>query len=243
MTLPQAVSFSSSTATCQCGTICSDDAPIRRTSAPNGRGASLWRLHPLGDPEIRVALRAAVAILEKNALSVEEVPLGGGYVRADLIAVSGESIHVVEIKADRDRLHRLEEQGRVYGTFADRVTLVVGWRHAAAALRRAPHWWGVWLAERTEPCNAGGFTVALVPLREGLTNPNQKREAVADLLSRSDALALLQRLGADCGVRSKRRADISARLADASSQIELREAVRDHWARNPREIRDPEWAK
>lgn len=242
MTLPIILDMAPSAAACACGTLCIDDVPLRRNSAPDGSGASLARVRPLGDAEIRVALRLAVSLIEKDSLAVEEVPLHGGYVRADMITFSANSIHVVEIKGDRDRLDRLREQGRVYSTFADRVTLVVGWRHAAAALRRAPHWWGVWLAERVEPCNEGGLGVALVPLREALVNPDQKREALADLLTRNSALALLHRLRADRGVRSKARAAISARLADASSSAELRRAVRDHWAQHPPMIRARQWA-
>lgn len=145
-------------------------------------------------------------------LILEELPLRGGYVRVDVAVMTPGALHVYEIKSDRDRLDRLPEQMRLYNAVADRVTLIVGWPHAVAAMRRAPAWWEVWLAERGD-----GGAVALVPLREGGPNPEVCVRTVASLLSREAALSYLAELGADAGARSKPRDVLYARI-DAALQ-------------------------
>lgn len=168
-------------------------------------------------------------------LVIEELPLRGGYVRADVAVLSPSKLHIYEIKSDRDRLDRLPEQLRLYEEVADRVTVIVGWRHAVKTLRSTPPSCGVWLAER----GVRG-TVRLVPLRADVQNTRVRARAVAALLPRDDALAFLTARGADAGVRSKPRDVLYDRIgvhvsapADTAARrlAELRQHVLAYWCR------------
>lgn len=211
------------------------DDPFRQSAAPDGLGAALARRQPLSDQEIRSVLHGALKRRPSDACGcaiADEVPLGGGYVRADVVTFSPNALHVFEIKGDRDHLHRLDEQARSYSEVADRVTLVVGWKLAAEALRRIPYWWGVWLAERESEEHA-----VLVPLREGEQNQMCRAIARAELLSRAEALALLTDLGASAGVKSKSRDAVIAKVAAAVSADEVRRALWRKWSNYSTNIR------
>lgn len=172
-----------------------------------------------------------------TAVAVEELPLRGGYVRADVAIVRPTSLHVYEIKSDRDRLDRLPEQRRLYGEIADYVTLVVGWRHVLPAMRTVPHWWEVWLAE----ADVSGRP-SFVPLRAGVRNPDVHIAALASLLSRDEAISFLTDSGAATGTRSLPRAALYSRIAEAlqgeqpvpgasTGLVRLRQRVHAYWCR------------
>src|ERR1035441_10347577 len=75
---------------------------------------------------------------------IDELTIGGGRNRIDLALVNG-VLHGFELKSDFDSLCRLPEQVQAYGMVCDRVTLVVGERHAEHAVQLVPDWWGVLL--------------------------------------------------------------------------------------------------
>ena len=105
------------------------------------------------DHDIRAALRRTVVRrAEERPMTrvIEELGVLHGWNRID-IAILGRKLHGYEIKSDRDTLDRLPQQVASYNQVFDLVTLVVGWRHAAAAMREAPRWWGITLAESNSP--------------------------------------------------------------------------------------------
>lgn len=169
-------------------------------------------------------------------LLLEEFPLRGGYVRADVAVLAPIMLHLYEIKSDRDRLDRLAEQMRLYNELADRVTMVVGWRHVVRVMRQTPHWWEVWLVERTP-----GDSLLLVPLREGAPNPGLSVSAIASLLSRDEALSFLEDLEAANGLRSKPRDVLYFRIGEVLQSkpeleqsrdlVRLRQRVHSYWCR------------
>jgi hypothetical protein len=173
-------------------------------------------------------------------LLLEEFPLRGGYVRADVAVLEPIMLHLYEIKSDRDRLDRLAEQMRLYNELADRVTMVVGWRHVVRVMRQTPNWWEVWLVERTP-----GGTLILVPLREGAPNPGLSVSAVASLLSRDEALSFLEDLEAANGLRSKPRDVLyfqigevlqsKPELEQSRDLVRLRQRVHSYWCRRARQ--------
>lgn len=209
----------------------------------------------LTDADIRAALFASLAadgLLSRDdrrvtdsdnvsAFVVQELPIRGGFVRADVVVVSPSAVHVYEIKSDRDRLDRLPEQVRTYSTVADYLTIVTGWNHAAEVLRVAPRWAEVWLAERTER-----GSVSFVPLRGRMRNPELQPRGLASLLSRDEALSLLTQMGAAVGFRSKPSGVLHERIAEASLQsvgLErvsalklLRPRVRDYLFHRDRQV-------
>ncbi len=155
-------------------------------------GPFLGRDTRLSDAEIRAALRlqrGAVRLAE-GSLVLEEVECWRGYVRADYLCVFDGALSVIEIKSDRDTLRRFDEQVRVYSAVADRVTLVVGWSLAARALRAAPSWWDVVLAERDEMSH-----VRFVPLRDGAPNGDVATHALTAMLPMNEVRGIARDAG------------------------------------------------
>jgi len=168
--------------------------------------------NPLSDAEIRHSVRTATSEAD---ICLEEVECWRGYARADFICLSAGVVSIIEIKSDRDSLHRFAEQARVYNSIAERVTLVVGWNLAARALRIAPNWWDVVLAERD------GSAVRLVQIRDGCPNPDSNIGGLIEMLP----VAEVRRLAAGLGVASSgARADVERRLAASHA---LEQSVRD----------------
>lgn len=202
---------------------------LRRSGGPGARGPFLEPEATLSDADIRVVLSAMLVSDEgvcDGAVLLEEVELWRGHVRADMVFASPAGLHIFEIKSDRDRLHRLDEQMRVYNAVADHVTLVVGWQLAAEALRRTPHWWEIWLAER-----APNQPMSLVPLRLLTRNPHVDTAAIARLLPVNVALEALRARGADQGFRSKSAQRIRDAVSNVLSLQELRLEI-SQWLRS-----------
>ena len=158
---------------------------------------------------------------DPDTLILQELGLRHGAARVDVAVVNG-TLHGYELKSDSDSLGRLDRQARIYGSVLDRVTLVVGRRHAEAAMRMVPDWWGVQVAEMGP---RGGVLFSSV--RRAKNNPSQDPVAVAKLLWRDEALAFLRELKAEMGFRSKPRAVLYARLAEVASPKEIRTRVLD----------------
>ena len=178
----------------------------------------------MNDLDIRNVLRAQLIrryAKDDDALVLEEVGIGHGAARIDLVVVNHQ-LHGYEIKSDRDSLERLPDQIQAYSSIMDRVTLVVGYRHAYEALMMVPEWWGVRLAETRRQ----GGTVVLSGARPARHNPGVDLAAAVALLWRSEALAILQEMGAAGGVRSKRRREIYRRLVEVSDPDGLRSRIR-----------------
>jgi hypothetical protein len=151
---------------------------------------------------------------------IEELGLCRGQVRIDLAVVNG-VLHGYEIKSDRDRLDRLSSQAEVYGMVVDCATIVVGPRHLEEVLRMVPDWWGV-----LQVIGAGD-SVRIEAVRSSRENPGQVSRAVAELLWREEALALLESRRAAHGVRTKPKAAVWDRVCEAFDLSEIAAAVRD----------------
>ncbi len=158
--------------------------------------------NPLSDAEIRRAIRVATSDAD---ICLEEVECWRGYARADFVCLTAGVVSIIEIKSDRDSLHRLSEQARVYSSIGERVTLVVGWNLAVRALRAAPNWWDVVLAERE-----GRSEVRLIQIRDGGPNPGSNMRGMPAM----PPVAEVRRLAGALGVVSPgARADVVRRLA------------------------------
>ncbi len=163
---------------------------------------------------------------------VEEFAVGRGSVRIDLAVLNGR-MHGYEIKSAADRLDRLGQQAEGYSAVFDTVTLVTEQRHLAQALAVIPDWWGVVLAEPA----AGGFRLRSV--RPGGCNPEIDPTRLAELLWKSETLALLRSAGAKNISERHGRPELWARLAQLLSLSRLRHAVlvtlrqRQGWRADP----------
>jgi hypothetical protein len=176
------------------------------------------------DQDIRAVLKAE--LLRKyggddNTLVLDELGIRHGMARLDLVVVN-HRLHGYEIKSDYDSLKRLPDQIRVFNSVVNRMTLVVGYRHAYKAMEMIPDWWGVRLAEQNEKKGI----IILKNARLPHDNPSVDTNAFVTLLWRDEALGMLEEIGAAEGVRSKNRAAIYRRLVEVSEPEYLHAKIR-----------------
>ncbi|NQD37782.1 MmcB family DNA repair protein [Permianibacter sp. IMCC34836] len=127
---------------------------------------------------IRTALcQQLQSSVRPSPVVLEELRLGRGVVRADVVAVYGH-LDCYEIKSSRDTLQRLVKQGWQYGRVFDHVTLVTAVRHLDAALDLIPDWWGVMIVDETHE--------RLTWQRSPHANPGFSPLALAQLLEREE---------------------------------------------------------
>ena len=166
---------------------------------------------------------------DDDTLMLDELGILNGMTRIDIAVVNGEMTGF-ELKSERDTLERLPTQRDLYNLVMDRVSLVVAENHRTKAIEMIPDWWGVWIARSVE-----GGRVEVLQERDALKNQMIDAETVCSFLWRDEALAILDRIGASRGVKSKPREAIYRRLAETMSleaiQTEVRSAlkVREGW--------------
>jgi hypothetical protein len=161
------------------------------------------------DADVRAAVRAKLQASHQNdpnTLVVEEMGVWANSVRIDIAVVNGE-LAGFELKSDRDTLERLPLQAKIYSKVFDRLTLVVGTRHAKKAVLMVPRWWGVIEAQETES------GIALTNFREGKVNPKPDPLLVARLLWKPEAIEALAHHELAKGWRSKGLDQLHQRLA------------------------------
>lgn len=175
------------------------------------------------DRDVRQALHTKVLHEHRDALDtlvLDEFGVRHGASRVDVVVVNG-FLHGYEIKSDTDTLARLPSQIATYNEVFDRVTLVVGSKHAEKASFEIPDWWGIRVA--TEGARGGiSFNVT----RKAKKNPRINPVAVAELLWRDEVIEELQELGITGAVLRKPRAVLYQHLAESLGIDELRDTVR-----------------
>ncbi|MBV9503046.1 MAG: sce7726 family protein [Acidobacteriaceae bacterium] len=147
----------------------------------------------------------AIYAQEPDTRFISELVLNRGAARIDLAVINGR-LHGYEIKSDADTLDRLSTQIEAYDSVFDEITIVVGVRHLARAEDLIPRWWGIMRAESY----AGG--VELSVLRNPETNPRQSGRAVAELLWRDEAMALLRRYSITKGLAKLNRTLLAEKI-------------------------------
>lgn len=175
------------------------------------------------DRDVRSALMQKLNIefsKDPHTRIVEEMGIWSGSVRIDVAVINGE-LSGFELKSDRDTLERLPLQADLYSRVFDRVTLVVGERHAEQALGIIPEWWGVMVATQNGP------EVDLSSSRDANINPDPDPYLVAQLLWKDEALTILDKFDLAKGWRSKRIKEIHRRLSAELEFDELTFQVRE----------------
>jgi hypothetical protein len=175
------------------------------------------------DREIRAALRIQIESVYRNdatTLVIDELGLCEGDAIVDIAVVNG-SLTGYEIKSEADTLQRLPRQVEVYSRLLDQVTVVSSSRHLQKVKQIVPDWWG--LLEAT----AGTDEIEFRVMRQPNVNPSVDSFALAQLLWRDEALAVLKELGLDKGIRNKTRRDIWKRLSESTSTPQLAALVRN----------------
>jgi hypothetical protein len=174
--------------------------------------------------DIRMAVRQMLHRQFRNephTLLVEEFGLCQGTVRVDVAAINGR-LHGYEIKSEQDTLVRLPRQQAAYSKVLDMVHVVASSGHLGKLDNVIPSWWGILLAEPNRR-----HSVRLTEIRRGEPNPSPDRGAMAQLLWRDEALAVLEARGLDLGLRGKPRRFLWERLATELSTDDLGVVVRD----------------
>lgn len=185
------------------------------------------------DVDVRIAVRGRLRdehLGDDDTRIVEEMGIWNGAVRVDLAVINGE-LSGYELKSARDTLARLPAQANLYNSVFDRVHLVAADRHVDHALAMIPDWWGIITATTVSAA------IELNLVRPSCVNPKVDGLQLARLLWKDETLSILQRHGADRGVRSGNREKIAARLVETLTLDDLRSEVRrslksrDAWLR------------
>lgn len=175
------------------------------------------------DYDVRIALRQHLDVEHAGDPStriIEELGLCEE-ARVDFAVVNG-SLTGFELKSERDTLARLPRQVATYNRVFDYVHLVVAKNHLEHARKVIPPWWGIVIA-----APAAGPGLSLSVRRKARHNRAVDPSAIVQLLWRDEALAILERIGAAQGIRSKPREKIWERVTESVTLATLRCEVRD----------------
>jgi hypothetical protein len=137
----------------------------------------------LSEANIRVVLLRSLRDNAANAVQ-EEVKIEGGTARIDVVSFGNEIVGY-EIKSDFDNFNRMSNQIHAYNRVFPKIYFVCGQRHLNYALAILPDWWGIMQALPTES------GLHLQNIREAKPHAGQDPYSVASLLSREDAINLL----------------------------------------------------
>lgn len=155
-----------------------------------------------------------------DTVIIDELGINNGSSRVDVALVNG-FIHGFEIKSDSDSLARLHDQIRSFCSVLDRMTLIVGYKLAGAAIKMIPDWWGVKLAEKKQTGE-----IHLSEARSPRNNPHVDKRSIVKLLWRDEALELLEEIDTSKGFKSKTRQYIYEKLAEIAELNVIRSRVR-----------------
>lgn len=171
------------------------------------------------DPDVRTLLKQYLDALHvgTDTLVLDELGLCQGDVRIDVAAVNGE-LSGFEIKSPSDTLARWPNQRRIYSKVVDRAWLVAPVKTLAAA--QVPDWWGQIAVFELDD------RVGLRIVTPAGHNPTLDPLAVAKLLWRDEAIALLKTAGRARGVLTKPRTLVWKRVVESIAIDDLRAAVR-----------------
>src|SRR6266849_4305930 len=151
------------------------------------------------DSNVRRAVKASLGAEyahDADTRMVEEMGVWSGSVRIDIAIING-ALTGYELKSDSDTLERLPRQLALYGRVFDYLHLIVGKRHVEKAQKILPDWWGIKIAAQ------GERGIELIDHHEPSPNPSPDPYLIAELLSKEEAIGVLQAFGMDRGWRSK----------------------------------------
>lgn len=176
------------------------------------------------DKDVRQAVKDKILkahINDPSTLVIDELGLDHGRNRVDIAVINGE-LHGYELKSDSDNLLRLPQQSMIYSSIMDKVTLVVGEKHAQEAINIIPDWWGIKIATM----NHRG-SVNIVTYRRNKKNKDIDPFELSKLIWKEEALALLAiKIKVDWRIRKLTRKDIYKLIVDTFSLDEIRDNTR-----------------
>lgn len=167
-----------------------------------------------------------------NALVIDELGLHHGSCRADIAIVNGRMIGY-EIKGETDSLKRLREQVRAYSAVFDQATVITTTKHRRKVMAKIPRWWGVIICH-----SAPRRRITFETWRAAKMNERIEAVAVARLLWKSEAAAMLGKLGEPKRILREPRAKLYERLSEMLELPQLQRRVRN-CLRRRKNWRDP----
>lgn len=185
------------------------------------RNQCLWEDDRMTETDIRRCLLVhglARYANDPSTIIVQELAILQGATRVDIAVLNGTFL-AYEIKSPNDTLVRLPYQAHLYNQVFDRVTLVLSEKHYNDAVSLLPSWWAVAIATQEHS------DLQINLYRNGADNPAPNPRAIAELLWRDEALALLVEQDADRGIRSKPRRYLWDRLCEVLTPEDLKHAV------------------
>lgn len=175
------------------------------------------------DPQIREALKERIERErggDEGTLIKSEMAIAHGSARID-VAVVNHALVGYAYKGQRDALRNLPGQVSVFAGVFDRVSVVADALRLESVRDMVPEWWGL---EEVKISSTGEITFEQV--REAVQNPEYDAYAIAQLLWRDEAAAILRSRGVEVG-RSKQRCPVLwTMLVEELSLEELRAEVR-----------------
>lgn len=165
---------------------------------------------PLTEGEVRARVIDMVTSQHAAAvgpvLVIEELGLGRGSARADLVVLDAGSMTGIEIKSAADSLTRLPRQATWYGRVCDRSVLAGDPAHVEAAAATLPAWWGLTAVDHD----------ACLVSRAPMPNPDPDPLALASMLWMPELKAAVVEAGQGGGTAGMERADVATVLARAA---------------------------
>ncbi|HVS53596.1 MAG TPA: sce7726 family protein [Opitutaceae bacterium] len=156
-----------------------------------------------------------------STMVIDELGLQHGSCRADIAIVNGRMIGY-EIKGETDSLKRLREQVRAYNAVFDQATVITTTKHRRKVVAKVPRWWGVIICHSAP---RRGITFEI--WRAAKPNAHVESIAVARLLWKSEAAAMLQKLGEPKRMLRQPRAKLYERLTEILELPQLQRRVRN----------------
>lgn len=176
------------------------------------------------DRDVRLAVLNKVLkdhINDNSTLVIEEMGVDHGRNRVDIAVINGE-IHGYELKSDSDNLLRLPKQAEAYSNIMDKVTLVVGSKHAYDAIEMVPEWWGIKVAEQGKR-----GAIKLYTERRNKKNRNIDPFELLKLIWKDEVNTLLsQKIDVDWRIKTLRKKEIYQLVVDSFTIDEIRDNVR-----------------
>lgn len=196
-----------------------------------------WRREVLRtpDPKIREALRERIQRErggEEGTLIRSEMAVAHGAARID-VAVINHSFVGYAYKGQRDPLENLPGQVSAFRGIFDRVAVVADPLKLERVRNIVPEWWGL---EEVRISLSG--EISFVEVRACQENPDYDDYALAQLLWRDEAVAVLRAREIEVGRSDQRCAVLWSMLVEHLALDELREEVRERlksrsdWAGN-----------
>jgi len=168
----------------------------------------------LNDQAIRYCLIQQLTRMAKRPKAIlEEVRVHHGNAIADVVSIH-EQPHCYEIKGSTDNIHRAVKQSLFYERTFKKMTLVTVERHANAATRIMPLYWGIMTAR------ADAGKIRLSYARPAKVNPYFDKTIALHTLWKSELLDS-DKARIVCGAKNMNRDELTRLIAESLSEEAL----------------------